>query len=262
MHFGVVGDVHGDFDALDRVMRRHTDVAFWLSVGDVASDDMRYPDPVAPFYWIQGNNEDFEFIHRRGTGPSNLHFLPNGSCTAIHGIFVAALGGTFAPTWYDTPAHELPFPAQKQVVGALSAVSLRRSRGGAGLSVRDDKRRHFVREQVEALKATGGVDVLLTHEAPRPFVVQAGVAGLPQGPQRGTRVGVEARSGAGPRLDAGKTVINEVLAAVRPRLHFFGHHHRFNDAIRDGVRSIGLDLVSRSWVLVDAGSFDYARMDT
>jgi len=268
VHFGIIGDVHGDFDALNRVMTRHADVAFWLSVGDVASDDMRYPEPVAPFYWIEGNNEDFEFIHRCATGletggptgdscrtaglqpggaglqgcdgPSNLHFLPNGSCTAIHGIFVAALGGTYAPTWYDTPAGKLPFPAQRPVAGVGHAVPSRRSRGGAGLSVRDDKRRHFVREQVEALAAMRGVDVLLTHEAPRPFIVQAGAR----------------------RLDAGKTVINKVLAAMRPRLHFFGHHHRFSDAIRDGVRSIGLDLVSRSYVLVDAGSFEYARMDT
>lgn len=242
VHFGIIGDVHGDFDALNRVMTRHADVAFWLSVGDVASDGMRYPEPVAPFYWIEGNNEDFEFIARLCTGlrVPNLHFLANGTCSTVDGIAVAALGGTYAPTWYDTPAGKLPFPAQRPVAGVGHAVPSRRSRGGAGLSVRDDKRRHFVREQVEALAAMRGVDVLLTHEAPRPFIVQAGAR----------------------RLDAGKTVINEVLAAMRPRLHFFGHHHRFSDAIRDAVRSIGLDLVSRSYVLVDAGSFEYARMDT
>jgi Icc-related predicted phosphoesterase len=94
---------------------------------------------------------------------------------------------------------------------------------------------------VDALKAMRGVDVLLTHEAPRPFIVPAG---------------------AGRRLDAGKAVINELLAAMRPRLHFFGHHHRFSDAVREGVRSIGLDLLSHSYVLVDAGSFECERLDT
>ena len=83
------------------------------------------------------------------------------------------------------------------------------------------------------------MDVLLTHEAPRPFVVQAGPR----------------------RLDAGKTVINELLARMRPRLHFFGHHHRYSEAVRYGVRSIGLDLVSRSYVLVNGDSFEVLKID-
>lgn len=260
MRFGVVGDVHGDFDALDRVVARHGDVAFWLSVGDVAGVDMRYPEPRAPLYWIQGNNEDFDFVSRcavsdsrvtaggqsgdehaeaRSAPAGNLRFLPNGTVAVVAGTVVAGLGGTFAPTWYDTPPGDLPFPG---TAGARSGVAARRARASARrVSVRDDKRRHFVRAQVDALKAMRGVDVLLTHEAPRPFIVQAG---------------------AGRRLDAGKAVINELLAAMRPRLHFFGHHHRFSDAVREGVRSIGLDLLSQSYVLVDAGSLECERLDT
>ena len=46
--------------------------------------------------------------------------------------------------------------------------------------------------------------------------------------------------------DAAKTPINEVLAAMQPRFHLFGHHHRFTEQERQGVRSIGLDLVSHS----------------
>jgi hypothetical protein len=91
-----------------------------------------------------------------------------------------------------------------------------------------DKRRHFVREEVERCKGFQGVDVFLSHEAARPYRV---------------------RGGRGP--DAGKTPINEVLEAMRPRLHFFGHHHAVTDQVRHGVRSIGLDLASRSYVRVD-----------
>ncbi len=278
MLFGVVGDVHGEFDALLRAMQRHADAAFWLSVGDVASDEMAYPEPVAPLYWIQGNNEDFAFVATRletdapahgGTGddsavgcdtrgssessdrrvtadlqasggPANLHFLPNGRCRLIDGVSVAALGGTFAPTWYETAAADLPFPGNAK---ALPYRTIRSSAVEQGFSlakpVRDDKRRHFVREQVEALKTVRGVDVLLTHEAPRPFIVQAGPR----------------------RLDAGKTAINELLAAMRPRVHFFGHHHRYSDAVRSGVRSIGLDLVSRSYVLVLGDSLEVTKIE-
>jgi len=126
---------------------------------------------------------------------------------------VAGLGGTFAPTWYDTPAEDLPHPKK----GSAKATELA------------DKRRHFVRQEVEACKRLGGIDVLLTHEAPTPFRAFPG--------------------GRGP--DAGKPQINEVLAAMKPGLHFFGHHHRFTDEVREGVRSVGLDLVTRSYVLVD-----------
>jgi hypothetical protein len=55
--------------------------------------------------------------------------------------------------------------------------------------------------------------------------------------------------GSGP--DAGKTPVNEVLAAMKPRLHLFGHHHEFTDRTTQHVRSIGLDLVSRSYLLID-----------
>ena len=49
----------------------------------------------------------------------------------------------------------------------------------------------YVREEVLACKALTGIDVLLTHEAPRPFYPQ------------------------GKRLDAGKTVLSDVLASMR-----------------------------------------------
>src|SRR4029450_2311596 len=94
-----------------------------------------------------------------------------------------------------------------------------------------DKRRHFVREEVEACKALQSVDVFMTHEAPRPYIVGAGPG------RRG--------------IDAGKTQVNEVLSAMRPRLHLFGHHHRFTEQDRQGVRSVGLDLASQSYLVID-----------
>jgi Icc-related predicted phosphoesterase len=131
---------------------------------------------------------------------------------------IAGLGGTFAPTWYETRAADLPHPKKR----SLKATELA------------DKRRHFVREEVDACKQLGGIDVFMSHEAAKPFR-----------PHPGSR---------GP--DAGKTQINEILAAAKPRLHLFGHHHRFSDEEREGVRSVGLDLVTRSYLLIDAVSLD------
>jgi Icc-related predicted phosphoesterase len=223
--FGALGDIHGDFGAVNGIMRRHPGVPFWVSVGDLADDDGQYQPVAVPLYWIKGNNEDFDRVASDPL-PRNLHVIPQGQAVRLDGVAVAGLGGTFAPTWYETPAAELPHPRK----GTPRATALA------------DKRRHFVREEVEACKALRGIDLLMTHEAPRPFFV-----GGPGG-RRGT--------------DAGKTPINEILSAVHPRLHLFGHHHRFSEQERQGVRSVGLDLVSKSYLLVDTVSFEYLQVVT
>ena len=48
---------------------------------------------------------------------------------------------------------------------------------------------------------------------------------------------------------------------MRPRLHLFGHHHEFTDSRRQGVRSIGLDMVTTSYLLIDAASLDCERIE-
>lgn len=214
MRFGALGDIHGDFPAARRIMERHPDVPFWVCVGDVADADGNYEDLPAALYWIKGNNENFDLIEA-GEFPPNLRFIRNGQLLEVPGLRIAGLGGTFAPTWYDRPAPELPHPKR----GSSKATQLA------------DKRRHFVREEVNACAAMRGVDLFMTHEAPRPY-----------------RIG---------RLDAGKTPVNEVLAAMKPRLHLFGHHHRFTEQDREGVRSVGLDLVSRSYLTIRPETMEY-----
>lgn len=225
MLLGLVGDVHGAFDALERVMAGEPAITTWLCVGDVASDAGEYPTPSRPLSFIKGNNENFERLARAEQGQiaPNLHLLPNGRLVDLAGVRVAGLGGTFAPTWYETSPEALPY--------AGSPAASPRPR------VRDDKRRHFVRAEVEACAALRDIDLFLTHEAPRPCWVGTG---------RG-------------RNDAGKTVINEILAAMRPRLHFFGHHHRFSEATVQGVPSIGLPLAGDSYVVVDATGWTWTR---
>jgi hypothetical protein len=231
MKIGALGDIHGAFDVVQDLMARHPDVPFWIQVGDVASNDGEYFAPLRPLYWIKGNNEDFDVIAQAGGGhvlAPTLRYLPNGGPYSLGPWRVAALGGTFAPSWYHTPAAALPPSRGRRL--ADTSVKLGKSR--------DDKRRHFVRDEVIACKALSNVDVFLTHEAPRPF------------------------HPAGRRLDAGKTAINEVLASMHPRLHLFGHHHEFTDSVRQGIRSIGLDVVNNSYVLVEPDTLACERMET
>jgi len=231
MQIGALGDIHGAFDTVHTIMTRHPDVPLWVQVGDVASNDGEYFTPPAPLYWIKGNNEDFDVVAEAlaGRSPSpTLHYLANGGPHQVGPWRVAALGGTFAPSWYHTPAAALP--PSKGRKSSAGTIKLGKSR--------DDKRRHFVRDEVLACKTLTRIDLFLTHEAPRPFYP------------------------AGRRMDAGKTVINDILAAMKPRLHLFGHHHEFSDSIRHGVRSIGLDVVTKSYLLIDAQSFRCERLDT
>jgi Icc-related predicted phosphoesterase len=175
-----------------------------------------YEDVPAPLHWIKGNNEAFDYLER--VSARNLFYIPNGVRVEVQGVSVVGIGGTLAPTWYDTDPPALPHPRK----GTMRATALA------------DKRRHFVKAEIDAVKALGApVDVLLTHEAPRPF-----------------RVG---------RMDAGKTPINEAIAAARPRLHLFGHHHRFAELTIGGTRSICLDLVSRSYLLIDEATWEYEK---
>jgi hypothetical protein len=231
MRIGALGDIHGAFDTVQDIMARHPDVPLWVQVGDIASNEGGYFNPLRPLYWIKGNNEDFDVIAMAIAGQppaAGLHYLPNGGVYPVGPWRVAALGGTFAPSWYHSPVSMLP-PSRGR---RLSNTSLKLGKS------RDDKRRHFVRDEVLACKRLTEIDVFLTHEAPRPFYP------------------------AGKRIDTGKTVINEVLTAMRPRLHLFGHHHEFTDSVRQGVRSIGLDLVNRSYLLIDAETLKCERLDT
>jgi Icc-related predicted phosphoesterase len=223
MLIGAVADIHGNFEALARAMLRHSNVRNWICVGDLASRTGAYPEPPAPLFWIKGNNEEFERIaewQRGGEQPRNLHYIANGTAAAVGPLRVAGLGGTFAPTWFDTPAAKLPH------------------------TPRDDKRRHFVREETEACKRLSGIDILMTHEAARPFIlVDEGTAGPPR------------------RRDAGKPAINDVIGTLQPRLHLCGHHHRFVETTREGVRSVCIDRINRSYLLIDSDTLSYDKVE-
>ena len=218
MLLGALGDIHGAFADARRIIERHPDVPAWLCVGDIATDDGEYESLGAPVYWIHGNNDNFDAIAAKAL-PPDLHHIGNGTVVEVEGLRVAGLGGTFAPTWYETAPGALPHPVK----------------GTARATAQADKRRHFVREDVAACMGLLDVDIFLTHEAAKPFRAFA--------------------NDRGP--DAGKEQVNEVLRAMQPRLHLFGHHHRFSEQQREGVRSVGLDLVSRSYLLIDTRTLDY-----
>ena len=265
MQIGALGDIHGEFETVHGIMRRHVEVPLWVCVGDVASNDGEYFTPEVPIYFIKGNNEDFDVLAAAINGhlpAPRLHYLRNGGPHLVGPWRVAALGGTFAPSWYNTPSSALP-PSKGREIAASYGLGLIEASLTAAIEAGEiaplptkplahvllgalDEAAMFVarspdpavRDEVIACRTLTNIDLFLTHEAPRPFYP------------------------AGRRIDAGKTVLNDVLTAMKPRLHLFGHHHEFTDSVRQGVRSIGLDVVTKSYLLIDAVTFKTERLDT
>ena len=225
--FGILGDIHGNFAAVDTILKRHLEIPFWLCVGDVASASGAYPTPPAPVYFIKGNNENFDVL-AAGRLPENLHYVPNAEVLRLPGVTVVGVGGTLAPTWYETPAAELPHPKK----GTLRATELA------------DKRRHFVREEIDACKTLRGIDVLLTHEAPSPFWIDLPSSSAPSKKWR---------------RDVGKAAISELADALQPRLHVFGHHHVAAESTRRGIATLCADRVNRTYLVVDGSTWQVER---
>ena len=204
----VLGDAHAD----DSDHRRALLDAYGAADADVAlqlGDLLHYDLPI-PTYFIGGNNEDFDVIDalRRGdaAGTTNAHLLAS-DVAEVAGLRVAGLSGNYAPTQYEKSREEL-----------------------AG-----ERRRHFVREDVERLKELDDVDVLLTHEAPRGLIYYG--------------------------YDAGCERIDELLDAVEPDLCLVGHHERHVESEYGDSRVVSLAPAWESYYELDPDSLSLTRHD-
>ncbi|MDI6917350.1 MAG: metallophosphoesterase [Thermoplasmatales archaeon] len=214
---GILGDIHGDFESTVKIMEKNS-VDFWLGVGDVASDSYEYFTPPAPFYWISGNNEDWDLIEEMDKGEiekQNLHHLKNGEIYQIDNLRIIGLGGTFSKNFYNYKRKDLPHPKNRDFQ-------------------KSDRRRHFVEEEVESCKNAKNIDIFLSHEASMPFKIRG--------------------------IEAGKWAVNYVIKNMKPKIHFFGHHHIFSVKEVNGISSVCLDKIPKSFVLLDVKDFSFERI--
>jgi Icc-related predicted phosphoesterase len=193
----VLGDAHAD----DPDNRRALFAAYRDAEADVAlqlGDLIHYDLPI-PTYFIAGNNEDFDTIdalrHGRveSSGVTNA-FLLAGEAVEVEGVRIAGLSGNYAPTQFERPRPNL----------------------------HGERRRHFVRDDVEAAKQLEDVDVLLTHEAPH---------GLP----------------VSESYEVGCEHIDELIEAVQPRLCLVGHHHEHAEMTDGDTRVVSLASVQERY---------------
>jgi Icc-related predicted phosphoesterase len=208
----VLGDAHANTPD-----RRRTLMGLYETVApDVVLQlgDLFYYDLPVETYFIAGNNEDFDVIDAlrhgrlRSSTVRNARLLDSRTVD-LAGLTIAGLSGNYAPTQYDKPRSGL----------------------------RGDRRRHFVREDVEALKRVGDVDVLLTHEAPH-----------------GTPVQEEYSVGCRP--------IDELVAVLDPELVLIGHHHQHTETTIDGTTVVTAAPAWESYYELDPSTCTVERFDT
>lgn len=208
----VLGDAHANTAerrrALERVYRAaDPDVAIQLG-------DLFYYELPVETYFIAGNNEDFDVIDAlrhgrvRSRNVKNARLLDSRT-VEIEGVTFGGLSGNFAPTQYDKPRSAL----------------------------QGDRRRHFVRADVEKLKRVGDVDVLLTHEAPH-----------------GTDVAEDYSVGCGP--------IDELLDALSPALHLVGHHHQHTETSVGDTRVVTVAPAWEYYYELDPEALELCRYET
>ena len=204
LHVGDFG-IWPDPERVDKATRKHEgagDFPAWLAGGRAA--------PRSTIF-IKGNHEDFVWLDNRPDDRAlpGLRYLRNGMAIEIEGpdgaVRVGGIGGCFGPSDYERRTPNLQGYA----------------------------RRHYTREDVEALCARGRLDVLLLHDAP------AGVEIVKYDRRGGLHSYVSEAPG-----------LAQAIESARPRVCFFGHHHRRIDAEVAGVRCIGLNIVDRPGNLV------------
>ena len=96
--------------------------------------------------------------------------------------------------------------------------------------LRGERRRHYVNQDVEKTKKLIDIKILLTHEAPFPYK------------ERGK----------------GRKEITEILECLKPKYHFFGHHHRYSEQeLIKGVKSIGLPQPHEGYAVLDTDDWSH-----
>lgn len=207
----VLGDAH----ASDPERRAALLSAYATSDADHAlqAGDLEFYDLPIPTWFIAGNNEDQDVIAalRAGQHPDgvrNAHLLDSG-VVEVEGLRVAGLSGNFAPTRFERNRDEL--------VG--------------------DRRRHFVRAEVDRAAALEDVDVFVTHEAPHGVIETAD-------------------------YDAGNNHVDRILRTVEPDLCLVGHHHVHVESTFGPTRVVGLAPAWETAYRLDPETLRLDRLET
>lgn len=203
-----LGDIHGKWGPVERIAKHELpEEGVILSVGDLCNGYQLDFRGDRKFVFVWGNHDSERFLRKQTgkqkAGDSVYALTPGDVYTLADGTRVAGLSGVYSEHFFGTADRPL---------------------------------KYYGAEDVEAMKATPGVDILLTHEAP---------AGI----------GLEKEG-----KDIGRPEITDVITAMQPRLAVFGHHHIYHEGRIGATRVIGLEQPKNSYVLLDTDTFSTQKV--
>lgn len=217
------GDIHGALgrfydDVLAFEAALGTRFDWVLHVGDFGI----WPDPskIDGASRRHGGAGDFPTWHTEKRGMPRPTLFVKGNHDDV--AWLAARGGPeiLPGLWHLRNGSTFRLAPSFLTVGGVGGCYGPSDYGRPSKRLQGYAKRHYARDEIETLAARGHVDVLLLHDAP---------------------LGVRF-----PTHDSVAVGLDELLAAVSPRVCFFGHHHARVDAEVAGVRCIGLNIVGRS----------------
>jgi predicted phosphodiesterase len=230
------GDIHG---AMDRL---YHDVLAFEAVLGVRFD---YVLHVGDFgIWPDPSRIDKATRHHEGSGDFPM-WLKENRAPPRRTVFIKGNHEDFV--WLDARQDVEVLPGltylpngrtidlQDQVVSTIRVGGIGGCHGPSDYGRRSDRlqgyaKRHYTSDEIEELLGAAGVDIVLTHDAPA-----------------GVRFDRHRRGAGYVSETAG---LDRLLARLRPRVCFFGHHHTRVDAEVSGVRCIGLNKVAMPGNLV------------
>ncbi|WP_027183912.1 metallophosphoesterase family protein [Desulfovibrio inopinatus] len=212
----LLGDVHGDFDIVNRhiyhAKKSGICVKQVVQFGDLGASHhafltyfkRRSQQFAIPFFFIDGNHEDFFFL---------------GSINRRFGEYVTYLerGSVHQFGWYN--ALCLGGSAYMDPINTPPAAVIQRADIDRSLAHDPDT-----------------IDIIFSHDSPQ----EAGVSGRKEFKQYG---------------QTGFSRGGELLERYRPKLWVFAHHHQYYECMVGDTRFVGLDLAARGYVLLGAGYY-------
>ncbi len=172
-------------------------------------------------YFINGNNEDFNFLNGLKISGNleilkNLFYIPNGTTAEIspesgndaENLIVAGIGGKYDPEHIKLPESDR-FYTRQEINNLIKYADENKSD--------KDKR----------------IDILISHDAPEGVLIEDNDKNRYYPKAAGLR---------------------ELILKVRPKMVFFGHHHGICQSEIEGIPVYGLNILGKK------GSLLFVRM--
>jgi predicted phosphodiesterase len=228
----LLGDTHGSYTAIEDAVRKAKkkdtnvivqcgDLGFW-SHTQAGMDFLDYVDALLRredcwLLWIKGNHENHELLL---TSVYNGERYPNRLCEVRDRIWNIPNGYFFSI-------------GNTSFLACGGSVSVDQSQRTLGVSWWPEEiitmADYYECTRSEIIEA-GGVDVLLSHDAPNiPLHVLLGGVGFQLHPKMSEH------------CESQRDILQAICDAVNPEFNFHGHYHHYHDTtIPSGLRVIGL----------------------